>query len=224
MYWDQTAAVRVDNELSGWAKSQLGVRLVCCHQTLFSLYSEIILRHLNDCSAISVGGRLINSIRYADDTVLIATSEEDLQKLLDTVIAESESFGLNLNAKKTFCMAISWQEKIPVCNLLINTSLVVQVEKFSCLGDHSYWITSNGRSWCDIKSRIANAKQDFIKLDSVLCSNSITIKTRLRILKAHVWSVLLYGCESWTIYPQMEKRINSAETWFMEANAWDCLV
>ena len=52
-------------------------------------------------------------------------------------------------------------------------------------------------------------------LDSVLCSNSITIKTRLRILKAYIWSVLLYGCESWTIFQKMEKRINSAEAWFM---------
>ena len=156
LYWDQTATVRVDNELSGWAKIQRGVRQGCVlSPDLFSLYSETILRHLNDCSGISVGGRLINNIRYADDTVLIATSEEDLQKLLDIMIAESESFGLNLNAKKTFCMAISGKEKIPVCNLLINASSVVQVEKFSYLGS---WITSNRRSWCDMKSRIAQAK------------------------------------------------------------------
>ena len=150
LYWDQTAAVRVDNELSGWAKILRGVRQGCVlSPDLFSLHSEIILRHLNDCSDISVGGRLINNIRYADDTALIATSEEDLQKLLDIVITESDSFGLNLNAKKTFCKAISGKEKIPVCNLLINTSSVVQVEEFNYMGS---CITSNGRSWCDIKS------------------------------------------------------------------------
>ena len=114
-------------------------------------------------------------------------------------------------------MAISGKEKIPVCKLLINASLVVQVEKFNYLGS---WITSNGRSWCDIKSRIAQAKQAFIKLDSVLCSNSITIKTRLHILKAYVLSVLLYGCESTTICLLMEKRIYSAETQLMRRMLW----
>ena len=101
LYWDQTAAVRVDNELSGWTKIQRGVRKGCVlSPDLFSLYSETILRHLNDCSGKPVGERLLNIIRYTDDTVLIARSEEDLQKLLDIVITESESFGLNLNQRK----------------------------------------------------------------------------------------------------------------------------
>ena len=213
LYWDQTAAVRIDDELSGWAKIQRGVRQGCViSPDLFSLYSESILRHLDSCTGITVGGRQLSNLRYADDTVLLATSKEDLQKLLEIVINESEKLGLNLNAKKTFSMVISGKEVIPTCDLTIGAASVTQVDKFSYLGS---WITSTGRSWCDIRSRIAQSKQAFIKLDSVLSSNTITLKTRQRILKAYVWSVLLYGCESWTICPKMEKRINSAEIWFV---------
>ena len=136
LYWDQTAAVRIDDELSGWAKIQRGVRQGCIiSPDLFSLYSESILRHLDSCTGITVGGRQLSSLRYADDTVLLATSKEDLQKLLEIVINESEKLGLNLNAKKTFSMVISGKEVIPTCDLTIGAASVTQVDNSVTL-DH----------------------------------------------------------------------------------------
>ena len=104
----------------------------------------------------------VNNLRYAEDTVLMAKTEADMQRLLDIVVRESEDQDLSLNGKKTVSMVISGKEVIPTCNIKIHNEQVKQVDKFCYL--ESY-ITSNGRSEYDIKYRIAQGKQTFIKLD-----------------------------------------------------------
>ncbi len=102
LYWEQTAAKRIENDISKFQEIKRGVRQGCVlSPDLFSLYSEIILRTLEDMPGIQVGGYNINYLQYADDTVLIAENEIDLQQMLDTVIRESEKKGLSLNKKKT---------------------------------------------------------------------------------------------------------------------------
>ena len=118
LYWDQTATIRLENELGEWKSVKRGVRQGCVMSPdLFSLYSEVILRDLEGMPGIKVGGKNINNIRYADDTVLIATTEEDLQKLIDQVITTSEQYGLALNSKKTFTMTVSKSTKAPSCDI-----------------------------------------------------------------------------------------------------------
>lgn len=108
IYWEQEAAIRVDNDISQYRPICRGVRQGCVFSPdLFNIYSEKILRNIENHEGISVGGHNINNLRYADDTVLIADSEEKLQKILTTVTDESEKKGLQLNAKKTECMVIS---------------------------------------------------------------------------------------------------------------------
>ena len=102
MYWRQEAAIRIGNRTGKYQQIEKGVRQGCVlSPDLFSLYSESILRTIKDMPGIKVGGNIINNLRYADDTVLIAETQEDLQHLLDKIVKESELKGLTLNIKKT---------------------------------------------------------------------------------------------------------------------------
>ena len=211
LYWDQTAAIRIDGEVGEWKNIKRGVRQGCVMSPdLFNLYSENILRNLDEGIGVVMDGITINNLRYADDTVLIATSEADLQRLLNIVVEESEKEGLTLNAKKTMSMVVTDKAAVPGCNITIHDVQVKQVDTFCYLGSY---LTSNGRSDYDIKSRIGQGKQAFIKLDNILKSNKISFKTRYRVLKSHVWSVMLYGCEAWSITTKMEKKLVCAENW-----------
>ena len=102
MYQDQLAAVRLPNGLTNWFPIRRGVRQACVMSPdLFNLYSEVILRKLVDRDeGFLVNGVKTNNLRYADDTVLIATSAADLQNLFDVVVAESEGLGLHYQCKE----------------------------------------------------------------------------------------------------------------------------
>ena len=107
LYWCQSAAIRIGGELSEYKLIKRGVRQGCVMSPdLFNIYSEMILRNLENYPGVKMNGENINNIRYADDTVLIADSEENLQSLLDITIEKSEEMGLTLNVKKTECMVI----------------------------------------------------------------------------------------------------------------------
>ena len=128
---------------------------------LFNIYSETIIRNLEDSPGIKVNGENINNIRYADDTALIAGSEEELQSLLDKIVTESEQKGLFLNVKKTECMVVSKKAINPICDLKSKGENIKQVQKFKYLG---YMITSDGRCSTEIKRRMAIAKDSFNKM------------------------------------------------------------
>jgi len=212
LYWEQTAAVRVDNELSEWMNIKRGVRQGCVlSPDLFSLYSEMILRKIEDIPGILVNGHNINNIRYADDTVLISDTEAGLQRLLDEIIIESERFGLFLNTKKTYTMTVSKKVEPPVCEITAKGDHIKQTENFNYLGSV---LTSDGRSDQEIKKRIAIAKDAFNKKKTIFTNARLSMTTKLRILRCYIWSILLYGCETWTISNNMQKKLQAAEMWF----------
>ena len=213
LYWEQTAAVRVDDELSEWIEIKRGVRQGCVlSPDLFSLYSEIILRQIEDLQGVIVNGRNLNNIRYADDTVLISDTEEGLQLIVNKVIEESERMGLSLNTKKTYSMTVSKKPDPPPCTLTANGENIKQVRKFNYLGS---LLTSDGKCDSEIRRRIALSREAFSKKKSVLTSSKIGLVTRQRILCCYVWSVLLYGCETWNISSAMKKRLEAVEIWFL---------
>ena len=228
LYWDQTAAVRLEGEHSDFKYIKRGVRQGCVMSPdLFNLYSEVILRTLdeiedNDDSdnnevkylypGLKVNGENFNNLRYADDTVLMGESEEQLQKLLDIVVLKSEEMGLSLNVKKTECMVVSKKSPNPKCTLISKGEQIKQVTKFKYLG---YLITSDGRCTTEIRKRIAMAKDTFQRMKPVLTNRNIRLATKIRVLKTYVWSVLLYGCECWTINTEIEKKLEAAEMWFI---------
>ena len=125
LYWKQTATVRMDNEVSNFQQIKRGVRQGCVLSLdLFSLYSEMIMHHLEGIPGIQIGGHNINNLRYADDTVLIVETEEDLQELLETVVKESEIKGLTLTNKKTEVMVVSRKNDIPTCKITIDNKVL----------------------------------------------------------------------------------------------------
>ena len=108
LYWHQKAAIKIHNELSPFTSIQRGVRQGCVlSPCLFNLYTEFIFRESDDLPGITIHGRNLNNIRYADDTALIADSEENLQEIVSHVKKESSNKGLDMNIKKTKVMMIS---------------------------------------------------------------------------------------------------------------------
>ena len=99
----------------------------------------------------------------------------------------------------------------PVCSMTVNSVQIKQVDYFKYLGS---WITSDGRSGRDIRCRIGQAKQAFMDMRNLLCAKAIGFGVRKCLLKCYIWSVLLYGCESWKISKGMEQKLIAAEMWF----------
>ena len=197
LYWRQQAAIRIDNDLSKYVEIKRGVRQGCVlSPDLFSLYSEMIMREVKDMDGIKVNGENITNVRCADDTALIADSEKKLQDIVYKIVTESQKLGLSLNVKKTYCMVISKRKETPRCHLKSAGVVIKQVEQFNYLGS---MLTSDGRCETEIKRRIGIAKKSFKDLSNILANRKISFDTRKRILKSYVWSVLLYGCETWNI-------------------------
>ena len=213
LYRDQIAAVLVEGQLSDWVSIERGVRQGCVlSPDLFSLYAEFIMRKMTHQSSLQINGTMISNIRYADDTILIANSDHDLQTMLTSLNEESRIRGLNINRKKTKIMVISKKKENPKIKICINNEELVQVEQFEYLGS---MITSDCRCDKEIKRRIALAKKAFMEKKSLLVSNKLRMNCKLRFLKCYVQSVLLYGCESWTIWEVSKKKIEAAEMWFL---------
>ncbi|GFO21283.1 endonuclease-reverse transcriptase [Plakobranchus ocellatus] len=152
------------------------------------------------------------SLRYADDTVLIAENEKDLQQLLDIVKEESEKKGLELNRKKTEVMVVSRKQELPIINIYIKGTRLKQKDQFKYLGS---LISSDGRNNSEVASRIAQAKTNFQKMKTVLTNKNISIRTRRRALECYIEPILMYGCEAWTISKQTQKKLEATEMWFL---------
>ena len=213
LYWNQSACIRVDGELSKYTDIERGVRQGCVMSPdLFNYYSELILRKLEKERGLKIGGQNITNLRYADDTVLIAESQEDLQRMLNVVVTESEGKGLSINCKKTECMVISKKKEAPKCHIKIRDNTIKQVSAFNYLGST---ITDDSRSTREIKRRIALAKSAFSKLEKILRNRTLRMETRLRVLNCYIYPVLMYGSEAWSITSDMRKRLESCEMWFL---------
>ncbi|GFN90606.1 endonuclease-reverse transcriptase [Plakobranchus ocellatus] len=212
MYWEQTAAMRVEYKTSTFQDIKRGVREGCVlSPDLFSLYSEIIMRNLENHPGIRVGGQNINNLRYADDTVVIAENKEDLQKLLNIVEEESRKKGLELNSKKTEVMVISRKPESPKCDIFINEVKLKQREKFKCLRTI---ISNDGKTNREIAAKTAQAKINFQKMKTILTNKHISIEKRKRALQCYIEPVLMYGCEAWTISKQIQDKLKT-EMWFL---------
>ena len=141
-------------------------------------------------AGIKIAGRNINNLRYADDTTLMAESEE-LKSLLMKVKVESEKVGLKLNIQKTKIMASG-----PITSWEIDGETVETVSDFIFLGSK---ITADGDYSHEIKRRLLLGRKVMTNLDSIFKSSDITLPTKVRLVKAMVFPVVMYGCESWTV-------------------------
>ena len=147
----------------------------------------------------------INHLRYADDTTLMAESEEELKSLLMKVKEESEKVGLKLNIQKTKIMASG-----PITSWETDEETVETVSYF-ILGDSK--ITADGDCSHEIKRRLLLGRKVMTKLDSIFKSRDITLPTKVCLVKAVVFPVVMYGCESWTVKKAECQRNNAFELW-----------
>ena len=161
---------------------------------LFNLYAEYIIRNvgLEETQArIKIAGRNINNLRYADDTTLMAEREEELKSLLMKVKEESEKVVLKLSIQKTKIMTsshiTSWQ---------IDGETVETVADFIFLGSK---IIAVGDCSHEIRRHLLLGRKVMTNLDSIFKSRDITLPTKVRLVKAVVFPVVMYGCESWTV-------------------------
>ena len=108
-------------------------------------------------------------------------------------------------------MVVSKKKNNPECKLFSKGEQIRQVQKFKYLG---YRLTSDGKCRTAIKKRIAMAKASFQKMSTILKNRNISFSTKLKVFKTYVWSILLYGCETWTITAETKKNLEAAEMWF----------
>ena len=142
-------------------------------------------------AGIKIARRNITNLRYADDTTLMAESEEGLKSLLMKVKVESEKFGLKLNIQKTKVMASG-----PITSREIDGETVEIVSGFIFLG---FKITADGHCSHEIKRCLLLGRKVMTNLDSIFKSRDITLPTKVCLVKAMVFPVVMYGCESWTV-------------------------
>ena len=208
LYAGQGATVRTGHGTTDWFQIGKGVCQGCILSPfLFNLYAEYITRNagLDEAQAgIKIARRNINNLRYANDTTLMAKNEE-VKSLLMKVKKKSEKAGLKLNIQKTKIMAsghiISWQ---------IDVETMETVTDFIFLG---FKITADVECSHEIKRCLLLRRKAMTNPDSILKSRDITLPMKVHLVKAIIFPVGMYGCESWTIKKAEHRRINVFELW-----------
>ena len=205
----QEATVRSGHGTTDWF--QIGKRI---HQGCilspcsFNLYAEYITRNarLDEAQAgIKIARRNINSLRYADDTILMAERERELKSLLIKVKEESEKVGLKLNFQKIKIMASG-----PITSWEIDGETVETVSDFILGG---FKIIADGDCSHEIKRHLLLGRKVMINLDSIFKSRDITLPTKVLLAKAMVFPVVMYGYESWAIKKAQHRRTDAFELW-----------
>ena len=156
-------------------------------------------------AGIKIAGRNINHLRYADDTTLMAESEEELKSLSMKVKEESEKVGLKLNIQKIKIMVSG-----PITSWQIDGETVETVSDFIILSSK---ITADGYCSHEIKRCLFLGRKVITNLDSKFKSRDITVPTKVRLVKAMVFPVVMYGCETWTVKKAEHRRIDAFELW-----------
>ena len=156
-------------------------------------------------AGIKFAGRNISNLRFADDTNLMAESEEELKSFLMKAKEESEKVGLKLNVQKTKIMASG-----PITSWEIDGETVETVSDFIFLGSK---ITADGDCSHEIKRCLLLGRKVMTNLDSIFKSRDITLLTKVRLVKAMLFPVVMYGCESWAVKKAECRRIDAFELW-----------
>ena len=200
LYAGQEATVRTGHGTTHWFQIRKGVCQGCTLSPgLFNLYAEYITRNVGldeTQTGIKIARSNINNLRNADDATLMAEGEEELRSLLRKVKEESENVALKLSIQKTKIMA-----SCPISSWQIDGETMERVTDFILGGSK---ITADGDCSHEIKRHLLLGRKDTTNLDSILKSRDITLPTKVCIVKAMVFPVVMYGCESWTILSAKE--------------------
>ena len=206
LYAGQEATVRTGHATTDWFQIGKGVHLGCIlPPCLFNLYAEYIMRNAGlekTQAGIKIARRNINHLRYADDTTLMPESEE-LRSLLVKVKEESEKVGLKLSIQKMKIMASG-----PITSWEIDGEIVEIVSDFILGGSK---ITADGDCSHEIKRHLLLGRKVMTNLDSIFKSRDISLSIKVHLVKATVFPIVMYGCESWTVKKAEHRRIDTFE-------------
>ena len=207
LYAGQEATVTTGHGTTDWFQIGKGICQGCISSPcLFNLNAEYIIRNagLEEVQAgIKTARRNINNLRYADDTTLMTESEEELKSLLMKVKEESEKICLKRNIQKTKIMASG-----PITSWQMDGETVESVAGFMLLGSK---ITADGDYSQEIRKHLLLEREIMTNLDSILKIRDITEPTEVCLVKAMVFTVVMYGCERWTIKKAECQRIDAFE-------------
>jgi len=194
---------------SGWFKARRGVRQGCTLSPyLFNLMAELLMRVALDGydGGFRIGRWCITSLRYADDIVLIASSEEELRTLVNRVRMAATEFGMAINTKKTEVMKVS-DDPDPVV-ITVNGETLTESKSFKYLGAQF-----NSEASCDeeIKTRFAIARHRMSELSPIWRARTVDNRLKARLIQALVWPIVTYGSEAWTLNKELCESIEAFE-------------
>jgi len=185
---------------------------------LFNLYSECLTNEaLDGLGDLNIRGQIIQTMKYAEDLVLMAREERVLQGMIDKLTEIGRCYGMEMNVEKTKVMRISRQPS-PV-TIMIDKKQLQNVECFKYLGS---MLTNDGSCPCEIKSRIAMEKPALNK-KKILFTSKLNLNLRKKLVKCCIWSMALYGAETWTLQAEDQIYLESFEMWCwrrMEKISW----
>ena len=196
------------NSIADWFRTTVGVRQGCVlSPTLFNIFLERIMTDaLNDHEGtVSIGGRNITNLRFADDIDGLAGREEELADLVERLDKTSTAFGKQINAEKTKLMTNNTNG--------FSTDIRFNGEKLDCVNRFKYMgaIIADEGSKPDILARIAQATTALAKLKTIWNDRNIALSSKIRLMRSLVMSIFLYACESWTLTTDTERRIQAME-------------
>ena len=204
IYWNQKATVKIGDEETDAFDIKIGVREGCvASPILYKTFSEKKMKSIEDMKGVSIGGLNINNLRFADDTAVIADSEEKLRLLMSTLKDTCDKHGMEINTKKNKTEVMVISKEPEKCSIYLNEEKINQTETFTYLGT---LVTEDGKCIKEIKSRIAQSKTAFTNLKKILTNKKVPFKTRFRVLRCYVWPVLLYACETWSAHQKQHTK------------------
>ena len=209
LYKNQEAAVRTEHGDTDWFGVEKGVRQGrILSPYLFNLYAEYVMREagLQECTqGVRIGGRVVNNLRYADDTTLLECSVHDLSNIIGSLKEASERLGLKLNMKKTKIMSTTNLQEFS-----LDREKIEVVKSFVFLGAS---VKYDGTCEGEIRRRILLGRQAMDRLTPIMKSKDTPMNLKVRLIQAIVFPTTLYGCESWTMRKADERRIQAFEMW-----------
>ena len=209
LYNQATSSAYLEGEIGEWFRTTVGVRQGCLlSPTLFNIFLERIMTDALEGheSTVSIGGRTVSNLRFADDIDGLAGSEAELAELIRRLNQSCSAFGMEISAEKTKIMSNTHANEAKN-DIIVNGSSLQHVNQFIYLGA---LVTDNG-SKSEILSRMAKAQSSLSKLKVVWDDKCISLSSKIRLLRSMVISVFLYACESWTLDAYLEKRVASFE-------------
>ena len=208
LYNKATSAVYLNGDIGDWFRTTVGVRQgYLLSPTLFNIFLERIMTDVleNHQGTVSIGGRTITNLRFADDIDDLAGKEEELASLVDRLDKTSATFGMKISAEKTKLMTNN-ANGISIDNRVHGEKLD-EVDSFKYLGA----VVTDQGSKPEVLSRIAQTTAALARLKTIWSDKHISLSSKIRLMRSLVISVLLYACETWTLTADILKKLQATE-------------